>query len=163
MPAWVFIEIVSFGEFLAFYKFCANRFALDPTEKKQILDDFYLMLSTKKIRNAAAHNSCIINDLRPGNAATPPNYGLIRAVRELGIGANSTRKKLSNERILQILNCMYTHNRLVSSPDVHHHLAIDLQHFSKRMFAHYTYESNPLIQSSFSIISTAIDKWYPVI
>lgn len=36
-PAWAFIEVVSFGSFLYFYKFCANRF--DDQRKSKMSND----------------------------------------------------------------------------------------------------------------------------
>ena len=52
------IEIVSFGDYLRFYKFCADRW-----NDKDLLNDFYLMKDVKELRNAAAHNNCILNDV----------------------------------------------------------------------------------------------------
>lgn len=37
-PAWAFIEVVSFGSFLYFYKFCANRF-----DDREMLKEFYIL------------------------------------------------------------------------------------------------------------------------
>ena len=47
-PAWTLIEIVSFGDYLRFYKFCANRW-----NDKDLLNDFYLMKDVKELRNFA--------------------------------------------------------------------------------------------------------------
>ena len=62
-PVWAFIEIVSFGELVGFYHYCANRFS-----DKEMKDDYYRLLTCKKIRNGAAHSNCILNDLRPHTA-----------------------------------------------------------------------------------------------
>lgn len=163
LPAWAFVEIIPFGSFLSFYKFCAERITIDcPKEHSVLLDDFYLMLSVKRIRNAAAHNSCIINDLRAKSNPIRANYRLTRALRELGIGSRSTQKKLSNLRIMQILNCLYTHKMIVPSAGVQHCIACEMHDFSRRLFSHYLYDDNLLIKSSFDLLSTAIDKWYPM-
>ena len=57
-PAWTLIEIISFGDYLKFYKFCADRW-----NDKDLLNDFYLMKDVKALRNAAAHNNCILKDI----------------------------------------------------------------------------------------------------
>ena len=53
-PAWAFIEVISFGLFLYFYKYCANRFV-----DREMLKRFYILQAVKLLRNACAHNSCI--------------------------------------------------------------------------------------------------------
>ena len=56
MPAWVFLELSSFGAFADFYLFCANRWE-DTSMKKE----HYLLRCSNALRNAAAHSSAIIN------------------------------------------------------------------------------------------------------
>ncbi|MGO5386828.1 Abi family protein [Catenibacterium mitsuokai] len=62
-PVWAFIEIVSFGELVGFYHYCAKRYS-----DKEMIDDYYRLLTCKKIRNGAAHSNSILNDLRPHTA-----------------------------------------------------------------------------------------------
>lgn len=172
-PVWVFIEMIPFGAFLPFYRFCANRFICHSEENddypqyridKAMVDDFFLMKSTKKLRNAAAHNNCVINDLKTKTIEKQANYELTRALRaDLEFGRGSIQKKITNERVLQILTCLYTHKRLVSSPGIQAHVAKDLHEFADRLFSKYSYNNNSLIQSTFDVISSAIDKWYPIV
>lgn len=51
-PAWVFLELTSFGSFIYFYKFCADKF-----DDKKMVGDFYLLQSVKSLRNACAHTT----------------------------------------------------------------------------------------------------------
>lgn len=81
----------------------------------------------------------------------------------LEFGCVSIQKKISNERVLQILTCLYTHKRLVSSPGIQANVAKDLHEFAVRLFSKYSYNNNSLIQSTFDVISSAIDKWYPIV
>lgn len=172
LPVWVFIEIISFGSFLSFYKFCAERFrsragAHDKRLRKmcnEMTNDFYLMLSVKRIRNAAAHNNCIINDLRTQPSKKAVSFELVRALRnDLGFGQESIQKKISNIRIAQILTCLYMHKRLVSSPAINSHLAEELHNFVSRLFAKSKYDNNLLIKSTFDVLSAVVDKWYPIV
>ncbi|WP_048515669.1 Abi family protein [Megasphaera cerevisiae] len=71
IPVWAFLELITFGSFISFYKFCADRFLLQDDNKgylkgfdKQMQDEFYMFLDIKHIRNASAHNNCILNDLK---------------------------------------------------------------------------------------------------
>ena len=172
LPVWVFIEIISFGSFLSFYKFCAERFrsragAHDKKLRKMCNDmtnDFYLMLSVKRIRNAAAHNNCIINDLRTQPSKKAVSFELVRALRnDLGFGQESIQKKISNIRIAQILTCLYMHKKLVSSPTINSHLSEELHNFVSRLFAKSKYDNNLLIKSTFDVLSAVVDKWYPIV
>ena len=172
LPVWVFIEIISFGSFLSFYKFCAERFRsrADAHDKKlrkmcnDMTNDFYLMLSVKRIRNAAAHNNCIINDLRTQPSKKAVSFELVRALRnDLGFGQESIQKKISNIRIAQILTCLYMHKKLVSSPAINSHLSEELHNFVSRLFAKSKYDNNLLIKSTFDVLSAVVDKWYPIV
>ena len=67
-PLWAFIEIVPFGRLVAFYGFYADRFS-----DKSMKDTFYRLLTCKEIRNASAHNNCILNNLKAKTAAHSTN------------------------------------------------------------------------------------------
>lgn len=43
-PVWAFIEIVSFGELVGFYHYCAKRYS-----DKEMIDDYYRLLTCKKL------------------------------------------------------------------------------------------------------------------
>ena len=126
--------------------------------------NFYLLLSIKRLRNAAAHNNCIISDLRDKAEQV---YGRVdtRLVKQLGdIGLNELTivNKLSNERIMEIISCLYAHKQIVSSAGVNYHLSIELHEFSSRLFRHHDYAENNLIKSTFEAIILIIDKWFPI-
>lgn len=95
-PVWVFLEIVPFGRMVSFYKFCAERF-----DSKEMRDMHFLLKTCKEIRNAATHNSCILNDLNLGNNTTyRPRYSVMQEIAKIGtISRNTRSKKLSNARI----------------------------------------------------------------
>lgn len=56
LPIWVFVEVISFGELTRFYDFYIKRFPIGNNVSQ------YLW-SVRIMRNAAAHNSCILNRL----------------------------------------------------------------------------------------------------
>lgn len=99
MPAWVLLEILSFGSFLSFYKFCSERW--DDTELSL---EYFMLKDVKAIRNACAHRSCIINgfcnsvktdyDTSPLVTTWLTNHGIANS--------KSRRAKLGNRRIQQI-------------------------------------------------------------
>ena len=83
-PAWAFVEVISFGSFLYFYKFCADRF-----NDQEMKDAFYLLQAVKSLRNACAHNNCILNDMGAGSPRDKSRYVVRRKLSTiLGIGAD---------------------------------------------------------------------------
>ena len=88
-PAWVFLELTSFGSFIYFYKFCANKF-----DDKKMADDFYLLQSVKSLRNACAHNNCILNEMSAGKPMFHARNAVSRAVggiRTIGKGQRKSK------------------------------------------------------------------------
>lgn len=194
-PLWVFIEIISFGSFISFYKYCANRLLdADETTYKQVqiecrnnqipiykntkayqcrlliredkimVSNFYLLLSIKHLRNAAAHNNCIISDLRDKSPIIyhQADIRMVKQLKVIGLSEPTIINKLSNERIMEIISCLYAHKQIVSSPGVNKHLSVELHEFSHRLFQHHDYVENNLMRSTFEVIILIIDKWFPI-
>ena len=157
MPIWAFVEILSFGRFIHFYRYCADRF-----NDKDMKDNRFLFLSVKKVRNAAAHNNCLINDLSIKTHKYKVNYGLKTELSKIGIKLNQRKKKLACERIAQIITCLYVHRRIVSSPGSQAHIAYKLNDLSSRFFRDFDYKSSPIIQTNFALLAKIIDKWFPI-
>lgn len=167
LPVWVFLEIITFGSFLSFYKFAIDRFKLKWTKKecKEHMDNFYLMLSVKHIRNAAAHNNCILNDLKEKALDTrrKANWKMIRAMNKVGLSSTVVDNKLSNERIQEIITCLWAHKQIISSRGLNHHVAELLHHWSARVYRDFDYSFNLLLKTTFDTLSTLIDNWFPIV
>ena len=157
MPVWAFLEIIPFGRMISFYKFCANRFG-----DKRMQNNFYLLLTCKDIRNACAHNSCILNDLSTGNAVTKTKAGVHKALSQISTLSKSTRsKKMSNERIQQIVTLLYTHKTLVTSPGVSQKASYKTAALRARILKNSSYyDKNAQIKTSFDFLITVIDNWF---
>lgn len=56
---WNFIEILSFGDFLKFY-----QFYFDTYPNKECLEFYSLAYCVRILRNASAHNNCILNTIK---------------------------------------------------------------------------------------------------
>lgn len=155
-PVWVFLELISFGTYTYFYKYCAERF-----NDRSMLDEFYLLQSVKSLRNACAHNNCILNDMSSGNPMHEPRYALLRAIGNVKeIGQDQRRTRLSNDRLQQIATSLYLHHHLASE-GVRCHRAESLAIFVERMNKHIDYyKGNDQITSSFDFITKLIQAWF---
>ena len=157
IPVYVFLEMVSFGWLVSFYAFCADRYDSD-----EMQDLRYLLIPCKSIRNAAAHSSCILNDLRPGTASHPVRRPVLNGLGLVGVSASTIKKKLRNDRIRQIVSLLYVYKRVVTSVGMNDKAAVLLRNLVDRMEKHAEfYENNDMINSSFSFLSVAISKWFP--
>lgn len=151
---WAFIEVIPLGSLLHFYHFCAERF-----NDTNMIADYMLMRDIREIRNASAHNNCILYDMHAEKKHHRPNYRMTAA---LGHIPRETRNKhFSNERMLQLCTLMYAHSVLVTSEGVHNHTAEELGILIDRMNRHYDYYAkNNLISSSFKFFESIVKTFY---
>jgi abortive infection bacteriophage resistance protein len=157
MPVWVMVEIIPFGRLISFFKFCSERFG--DNKMKKI---YYCLLACKEIRNASAHSNCILNNLHISNSTHDVSYEVINALAKIPtLSVTSRGKKMTNDRIREIVTLLYTHKELVSSESVHKKSSVKLQEFVYRMNKNRDYyKNNSLIDTSFDFIEKVIDFWF---
>lgn len=155
-PAWVFLELVSFGSFIYFYKFCADKF-----DDKKMTDEFYLLQNVKSLRNACAHNNCILNEMSAGKPMFRARNAVSMAVGGVStIGKGQRKSKLSNDRLQQVATTLYVHS-ILASEGVHQHRSESLHVFVLRMNKHIEYyEGNDQISSGLEFIEKLVDAWF---
>ena len=166
-PIWAFFEVISFGQFTQFYKFYIDNYDNEFSNR-----DFYLLDKVRRARNAAAHNNCFINDLRSvkeplGNGKERCNKDeeVMTALAKVGVKKSRRKKKISNERVVQIITCLYAYQKIVTHrehPEIYSRTSYELHSFSKRLFEKFKYESNNVIRTTFDMIKTVIDHWYVI-
>lgn len=156
-PIWVFVEIISFGTFIDFLKFCANYL-----DEPCLKDDVYLLIDIKRIRNAAAHNSCIINNLSLNTAKHKTNYAVNRFLsKEVGISKDSRDRRMSNASVRDIVTLLYAHKHIVTSAGVSEAQKKNIEAVVKRCFKNIEYYRNhALIVATFDFLKKVVDKLY---
>lgn len=152
-PAWTLIEIISFGDYLKFYKFCADRW-----HDKDLLNDFYLMKDVKALRNAAAHNNCILNDITIKDSKHKTNHAVKISLKTIKHQRND--KHLSKEKTRQIVTLLYTSIHIITSVGVKSKIKNQLIFFKKRVYRDYSYDFNPKLKATFDYLFDAIDIYY---
>lgn len=159
-PIWAFVEILSFGDFLYFYQRCAEKYSTN----KCMTENFYLMLTVKSIRNAAAHNNCIMNDLLSHlKDINKINYGMLRDLACSKVISKQTRDtQLGKLRLQQLITLFYAHKTIVTSNGVHEHIAANLNEFANRLFKRNNYAACEPLQKSLKFIKDSIDFWYKI-
>ena len=155
-PAWVFVELISFGELSYLCEFYYQQY------NDQIADRI-LLNSVRDMRNACAHSNCLINVLTPGN--NKPHNSIITRVKKISnISENTRDKKLSNKCMYDFVCLLYAYNDIVSSDITKHKRFIELKElFEERMIRHEDwFTSNNLITSSYSFVKKVLDIFEPI-
>lgn len=155
-PIWAFIEIIPFGRFIKFYMFVADRL-----KDKAMIDEAYLLKNVRELRNACAHNNCILNDLTVGTSKYKTNYKILKDLSQIGISKETRNKRMSNSRIQQIVTLLYLNKNIITSEGVIKFQKQSLQELKSRIEHHIDYYSkNTLIQANLNFLNKIIDNWY---
>lgn len=156
-PVWVFLEMIPFGRLVSFYGFCANRYCDSDMEK-----EYYMLMACKEIRNAAAHSSCILNNLHPETAVHEISWEIMSEIAKMKEISKSQRiKRMSNERMRQIITLLYTHKKIVTSAGVHQKSKKLMHAFDERMMRNIAYyQNNDLVRKTFEFLHRVIDNWF---
>ena len=159
IPVWEFLEIITFGELVNFYEFFSKEYSLE-NELKNI----FILREIVKLRNAVAHNSCLLSDLDRKDNSYAPDYKIINYLNDCGIGKETRINKLSNSRIRQITYALYMFNEIVTSDGVKKNVIEDVNNlFFDRIIHHKEYyNNNGLLKSIYLYFKKIIEKNYNV-
>lgn len=125
---WSIIELMSFGQFIGLYNLFYERNDFDDVN----LD---LLFPVKMLRNAAAHNNCLINQLRPPYSRTiAPSYKLKNEVVKLtSIKKDLVEKRLRHPTVHDFVALLFLYNEIVPEPTRSRGMAEVLKLFTERM------------------------------
>ncbi len=152
-PAWVFVELISFGDFVNFYNFYYKNY----NQTSPISDK--MLSSVKSLRNACAHNNCVMHDLHKSKGTTVPKNIIVEEVKKISsIGKGQRNSKLSNQFLLEFTTLLFVFSSLVSEK-VKQSVLHKLQDFAKdRLIKNINYfKTNHLIKSSIEFLKKVID------
>ena len=159
IPIWEFLEIITFGELVNFYDFYTNEYKLKDENK-----DVYILRDIVKLRNAVAHNNCILSELNMKKNKFPPSYKIIQFLNNCNIGKDTRSKKLSNSRIRQITYTLYMFNEIVTSDGIKNNVKKDINElFFDRIIKHKEYyNNNELLKSIYCYFKKIIENNYMI-
>ncbi len=155
-PVWVLIELLSFGGFINFYLFCADRW-----QDQRMRSEHYLLRQAQAVRNACAHSTDIINGFAPGEAST------IRTPREVavaldGIGINrrSRRAKMANPRVQQITMMAFAYREMVTGSHTREMCKDLVGALERRAVEHADWYANvDSVVSAYKFLAKVFDNW----
>lgn len=103
MPAWVFLELASFGTACRFYRFCADRWG-----DRAMRAESFLLRDAKSVRNACAHGAAIVNGIvgrRACKSQVPLEIN--RALANAGVPHRVRTSQLANGRMRQVASALF--------------------------------------------------------
>lgn len=159
IPIWEFLEIITFGELTNFYEFFSKEYEL-----KSETRNVFILREIVKLRNAVAHNSCVLSELDKKDNKYSPDYKIISYLNSCGIRKETRDNKLSNSRIKQITYTLYMFNEIVTSDGVKENIKEDINNlFYGRIIVHKEYyNNNELLKSIYLYFDKIIRKNYSV-
>lgn len=153
MPVWGLLEVIPFGTFVDLYMYFGKKHGY-----KNMEDQAFMMLTISRIRNACAHNNCIINDLSQRNAPRI-NNALNRELNSF-LDYKTRDLLLNNPRTHQITTLLYYHQSLIQT-GLHEYQTQRLRAVVDRMEAKSQYyQNNETIKTFFKLFSILVDKWF---
>lgn len=156
IPIWEFLEIITFGELINFFDFFTKYYNLD--DNKYI----FILREVNKLRNAVAHNSCVLCDLDKKDNTHRADTLVINYLKDCGIGKENRNTKLSNSRIRQITYTLYMFNIIVSSEGVKNNVKYDITKlfYGRIILNRKYYNNNELLKSIYNYFDKIIEKNY---
>ena len=157
IPIWEFLEIITFGELVNFYDFYTKKYNLVDENR-----DVYILRDIVKLRNAVAHNTCILSELNKKDNTYPASYKIVQYLKDCNIGKETRNNKLRNSRIRQITYTLYMFNEIVTSNGIKENINKEInQLFFDRIILHKEYyNNNELLKSIYSYFKNIIEKNY---
>lgn len=151
---WNVIELMSFGPFIELYKlfYERNKFPGIKTD---------LLYSVKMLRNAAAHNNCLINQMRPPySREITPTYELKRRITALSSSKKDTVDKwLQHPTIHDFLALLVLYNDVVPEPTRSKGMQDIIELFSVRMPRNKDYyKKEQAITASYRFVNEIVQK-----
>lgn len=148
-PVWVLVELLSYGEFIRFYNFYYRKSAPVSSNLLQLV---------RSLRNATAHNNCMIANLNR-NTSKPPAEIKVAVQQIGGISKSQRQKSLSARPMLEFVTMLYVYNEIVTEKVKYHHLKELKELFYVRMLEKKAFfEDNELIKNNYSFACIMIDN-----
>lgn len=153
-PIWVACEVVSFGDL------CRIIDTYEKLYPKRLSFDYRLIYHIKDIRNAAAHNNCMISNLQYKHVQFKPNGNINRIVSNIKtISARTRSTYLYYKPMHDLIVLLYLYPLLVQSEDIKLRTYKKIKHifFKKIPKNRHFFLSNHRITSAFSFIFKVIN------
>lgn len=144
IPIWVFLEVITMGDLKSFYEFYSKEYNLTENIK-----NIHIVRGVNRLRNAVAHNTCILSDLNETGNNHRIDIKIIDFLNKCKISKFVREQKMSNERIRQLVYTLYAFDNIVSSEGVKKYTYKQLDDFFYNRVYHHSeyYQNNHYLKS----------------
>ena len=127
-------------------------------------ENIFILREVGKLRNAVAHNSCVLSELNKKDNPYPPDHKITQFLKDCGIEKETRKKKLSNSRIRQITYTLYIFNKIVTSEGIKKNIRADINElfFGRIIYHKEYYNNNELLKSVYEYFKKIIENNYAV-
>lgn len=105
-PVWVLMEVLSFGNFISFYNYYFRNKQIKPFLSASLLNII------RNLRNACAHNNCMLINLSNKTSNPPAEIGIFVS-KIKNIGQDQRKWKLSCRPTMEFITLLYVYNKTV--------------------------------------------------
>ena len=154
-PLWVFVEIIQFGDLIKFYNFYISKYPATNNVSK------YLW-SARILRNAAAHNSCVLNRLSEKFDESKINNSLMNTLKRnyLSLNSSKIKKYLLNPVIQDFIGTLILLKKLDKSKSLLERRMKEIDVFMRRCRKHATYyKNNTLLFSVYKFVYDFLSEY----
>lgn len=153
---WEIVEVLSFGNFIDLYQLYYSKY---PSK-----DNFSSYLwSLKFLRNAAAHNNCLLNSIKaPYNVSLHKNRDILFKISKIKtISEKSRNTWMQNPVIHDFIILVYVYLNVIKSDGIKQHGINRLKGlFEDRMLLHKEYfEKNVSIKECYRFVSKVVSTF----
>lgn len=152
-PAWVFVELISFGNLTYLCEFYSKIYGVE------IIDSKFLNI-VRDLRNASAHSNCLINKL-PNEIKGVADTRIINFIKEFGcIGKTSLNNNIKHVFVYNFSVLLYVYDTIITSESIKQTRYNELKEFANvRVVRHADYfMKNNMIKSQYKFIKKIIDS-----
>lgn len=153
-PVWVFVEIISFGDLIKLFNLYCDKY---PKQYSRLPKN--IINPIRSLRNACAHNNCLLCAMSPQQGTRPPQEISLYVAGFSDVGREERKKKLTSRPLFEITCLLYYYNSIVSEK-VKEKCLEELKDFvGNRMIKHIAYfEKNKQISTSILFIKKLVDN-----
>ncbi len=163
------LDLLQLGELKTFVGFLRHqgRYRFSEHENITLADLDYELSSVRSLRNAAAHNSGVLNGLlrRDGKRLSNRIYNELIDAKKAGsflFGESELEDSRLSRALKDITTTLYLHYDLVTSPGVKKNMAEKLHVLKLRFGKRISYDRGTAVGFSFSFIEREIELWHPL-
>jgi len=155
LAIWNIIEIIEFGNFISFCNFYYDKY---PNAHYESIKN--MLWSVKCLRNASAHNNCLLHNLRPNvySDFKRNNHATLLLSQNLKISKVSIQKRMSIPTIHDFIISLLVYKTITESKNMLRFFFKDLSNLINIRFRKNQsyFDKNPLLKSNYSFLRKVI-------